>query len=89
MTPLRKPLSRLLSIEIRHGRPEPIIVTLYPSGALSFRHPRSRAELLLDLRSAYLLAASHEADRRRAERRDATRSDDRQRPARRVIRRAR
>lgn len=88
MTPLRKRLSRLFSIEIRQGRPEPIIVTLYPSGTLSFRHPRSRTEFLLDLRSAYLLAARREADRRQAERRNAVRSDDRQRPARRVIRRA-
>ncbi len=89
MTPLRKRLSRLFSIEIKQGRPEPIVVTLYPSNALSFRHPRSRTELLLDLRSAYLLAARHEADNRQAERRGTARSDDRQRPARRVVRRAR
>lgn len=88
MTPLRKRLSRLVTVELRQGRPEPIIVTLDPSGALSFRHPRSRKEYLLDLRSAYLLAASREADRRRTERRDATRPDGRQQPAHRVIRRA-
>lgn len=88
MTPLRKRLSRSVTVELRPGRPEPIFVTLYPNGALSFRHPRSRKEYLLDLRSAYLLAASREADRQMAERRTATRPDDRQQPACRVITRA-
>lgn len=88
MTPLRKHLSRQVNVELKPGRPESLIVTLYPSGALSFRHPRSRKEYLLDLRSAYLLAVTCDADCQMAECRNATRSDERQRPSRRVMRRA-
>ncbi len=68
MTLLRKPLSRVIPVELKRGQPEPIIVTLYPSDTLGFRHPRSRKEYLLDLRSAYLLAARREADQLRANR---------------------
>jgi len=59
---LRKHLSRVIPLELKSGHPENIIVTLYPGGTIGFRHPRSRKDYLLDLRSAYLLAATREAD---------------------------
>lgn len=68
MIPLNKRLTRVIPLELKRGQPEPIIVTLYPGSTLGFRHPRSRKEYLLDLRSAYLLAASREADQFRANR---------------------
>lgn len=69
MIPLRKRLSRIIPLELKSGHPENLIITLYPGGTLGFRHPRSRKEYLLDLRSAYFLAATREADHLRATRR--------------------
>lgn len=74
MTPLKKRRSRLISIELKRGRPERLVVTIYPCGTLGFRHPRCRKEYLLDLRSAYLLAATREADRLFASREAAGRA---------------
>ncbi len=74
MTPLKKRLSRVISIELKRGRPESLVVTIYPGGTLGFRHLRSRKEYLLDLRSAYLLAVTREAHRLFATREAARRA---------------
>lgn len=68
---LRKHLSRVIPLELKSGHPENMIVTLYPGGTIGFRHPRSRKDYLLDLRSAYLLAATREANHLRATRHSA------------------
>ena len=65
---LRKRLTRTISVELKQGRPEPLILTLYPTATLGFRHPRQRKEYLLDLRSAYLMATMREGARLFAER---------------------
>lgn len=62
--PLKKPLCRHIPLALRQNRtPQDIIVTLYPEGLIGFRHKRQRKsqEFLLDLQSAYLLAAQKAA----------------------------
>lgn len=63
---LKKPLCRHIPLVLRQNRtPQDIIVTLYPEGLIGFRHKRQRKdqEFLLDLQSAYLLAAQKTAQR--------------------------
>lgn len=65
-TTLNKPLCRHIPLVLRQNRtPQDIIVTLYPEGLIGFRHKRQRKgqEFLLDLQSAYMLAAQKAAQR--------------------------
>jgi len=61
MTLLIKPVRRQTDIEIHSGTPTSFTITLYPEGTIGFREKGHRAEFLLDLRSAYLLAAQKAA----------------------------
>lgn len=73
MTDLTKPLRRATQLAIRSGPPQPIIIALYPEGTIGFRLKGRRKEYLLDLTSAYLLAAQKEAERLLQEERRARR----------------
>lgn len=57
-----KPVRRQIDIELMAGKSRPMIVTIYPEGTIGFREKGCRSELLLDLKSAYLLAAKKAAE---------------------------
>lgn len=62
MVVLNKPVRRQIDIELMAGKSRPMIVTIYPEGTIGFREKGYRSELLLDLKSAYLLAAKKAAE---------------------------
>lgn len=65
-TPLRRPVARVVSLP--RG---PVVVTLYPSGLVSFREKGRRRTFTLPLSAVFLRAVDAELAREKAERRAA------------------
>jgi hypothetical protein len=68
VTPLRKPIRRWTTLELRRGQLSTVLVTLHPEGILEFRLKARRSRYQVDLVSAYWLAARKAAEERMQQR---------------------